>query len=84
MFDLGTTMKALAEERPVFHSEADFQHALAWALQRQYQAGSVRLDYKPFPEERFYLDMWIRVGDEACAFELKYPTRTWTNETLPP
>jgi hypothetical protein len=68
-------MKGLAEQRPIFHSEADFQHALAWAFQTLYPSASVRLEYKPFPEERFYLDMWIRVGDEACAFELKYPTR---------
>jgi hypothetical protein len=75
MFDPVTAMSVLAEERPIFHSEADFQHALAWALHRQYPSGSVRLEYKPFPGERFYLDMWVRVGDEACAFELKYPTR---------
>jgi hypothetical protein len=75
MFDLFATMKMLAEERPIFHSEADFQHALAWALHTQHQRGAVRLEFKPFPEERFYLDMWIRVGEEACAVELKYPTR---------
>jgi len=75
MFDPVAAMKGLAEERPVFHSEADFQHALAWALHSQHETGSVRLEFKPFPEERFYLDMWIRVGGEACAVELKYPTR---------
>lgn len=68
MFDLFTVMRVLAEERPVFH-------ALAWALHSQRQQGTVRLEFKPFPHERFYLDMWMREGNEACAVELKYPTR---------
>jgi hypothetical protein len=29
---LGEAMDALASKRPIFHSEADFQHALAWEL----------------------------------------------------
>ena len=34
--DVLGVLPVLAAERPVFHSEADFQHALAWALQRGY------------------------------------------------
>jgi hypothetical protein len=31
-FDLPHLMDALAAQRPIFHSEADFQHALAWEI----------------------------------------------------
>jgi predicted nuclease with RNAse H fold len=34
LVDLHEVMLSLARERPVFHSEADFQHALAWKLQQ--------------------------------------------------
>lgn len=73
--DLHAVMKALAAERPVFHSEADFQHALAWKLQQLLPDARVRLEYKPFPAERFYLDIWLRNGEELVCIELKYPTR---------
>jgi hypothetical protein len=32
--------------RPLFHSEADFQHALAWRLQEQHRQISIRLEYR--------------------------------------
>ena len=73
--DLHAVMNALSAERPVFHSEADFQHALAWKLQQLLPGAQVRLEYKPFPAERFSLDIWLRNGEELVCIELKYPTR---------
>lgn len=35
LFDVPALLGRLASERPVFHSEADFQHALAWALHQE-------------------------------------------------
>jgi len=32
--NLEKALELLAQHRPVFHSDADFQHALAWELQR--------------------------------------------------
>ena len=32
MLDIKGLLTALAESRKVFHSEADFQHALAWHI----------------------------------------------------
>ena len=32
MFDISDLLTGLAESRKVFHSEADFQHALAWQI----------------------------------------------------
>ena len=72
MLDINRLMDGLAAERPVFHSEADFQHALAWRIRKETER-DVRLEFKPFPEERMYLDLWL--PDIGVAVELKYRTR---------
>jgi hypothetical protein len=74
-FDVVRVLRALATERPVFHSEADFQHAVAWAVHEVYPDAALRLEYKPWPVERVYIDIWVRLGGEQVAIELKYPTR---------
>ena len=42
--EIGEILSALAEQRPVFHSEADFQHAFAWEIHQQLPMASVRLE----------------------------------------
>jgi|SRR5215813_7697740 len=37
-------LSALSKERPIFHSEADFQFAFAWKMREQNLAYSVRLE----------------------------------------
>lgn len=32
MFDVEAVLRDLALKRPIFHSEADFQHAVAWEV----------------------------------------------------
>jgi hypothetical protein len=59
----------------VFHSEADFQHALAWALRDAQVVRDVRLEYRPHGLERVYLDMWGHTAHGPLALELKYVTR---------
>lgn len=74
MLEITELMKSLAEDRPIFHSEADFQHALAWHIHKRKNC-KVRLEY-PFQEKgenRKYLDIWLP-GMEI-AIELKYGTR---------
>lgn len=79
MIDLHAAMKALAERRPVFHSEADFQHALAWKLQEQYPKARIRLEYRaPHQPQRGYVDIWIADVEEQVGIELKYKTRALT------
>lgn len=75
MIDLANVMQQLALTRPIFHSEADFQHALAWQLQTQCPDARIRLEYRPFPDERFYMDIWYETDDESMGIELKYPTK---------
>lgn len=79
--ELDKIMGALSEKRPVFHSEADFQHALAWEIQRAYPDSRIRLEYVA-PELRYHLDILVHAGGEAIPIELKYKTRrgVWTVE----
>lgn len=75
-FDLIQALAALAAQRPVFHSEADFQHALAWVLHERHPAAKVRLEYRPAKlSEKAYIDIWVQDGEAIYAIELKYKTR---------
>ena len=74
MIDVRDLLEGLASERPVFHSEAEFQHALAWRIHQTHPGAQIRPEYKPFPEERVYIDIWV-AGTERAAIELKYFTR---------
>ena len=75
MLDFDSLMGALAKKRPVFHSEADFQHALAWEMQLTNPNFGIRLEYRPpWMERKTYVDLWATEGDTAIAVELKYKT----------
>ena len=72
MLDIHGIMRGLAEKRPGFHSEADFQFALAWHIKESMLETEIRLEYEPFPESprRKRLDVWIQ--SLGIAIELKY------------
>lgn len=69
-------MTTLASQRKAYHSEADFQHALAWELHRQFPDSSVRLE-RPLRAngKLLHLDFLIQLQDRSIAIELKYKTR---------
>ena len=69
---LSDTMCRLAQVRPVFHAEADFQHALAWQIREDHPQAQVRLETRPLVNETMYLDMLIRVDSTRLAVECKY------------
>lgn len=75
MLDVNELMKDLARERPLFHSEADFQHALAWQIHEVDTDARVRLEWPvklPRRRTRMYLDLWLPGSNVAV--ELKYVT----------
>lgn len=75
MIDVDSLMTTLAKKRPAFHSEADFQHALAWEIHEAYPDAAIRLEYPVTIEgKRIHLDMWLTHGDQHYAVELKYGT----------
>jgi hypothetical protein len=69
-------MRLLASARPVFHSEADFQHELAWLIHSLYPTATIRLErpVKIAGAGRPKLDLWVVVDGVVEAIELKYQT----------
>lgn len=72
--NLAATMAALADLRPLFHSEADFQHAFAWQLHQQYPDARIRLETRARSGVR--LDVLAVIDGRRVAIELKYLLRT--------
>lgn len=67
------TMQALAAKRPIFHSEADFQHALAWEIQLAHETAAIRLEKRVSTAPRVIeLDLLIQLSDRRFGVELKY------------
>lgn len=72
------------DKRSVFHSEADFQHHMAWEIQAHLnQSAQLRLEY-PFPrlesEHIDYCDIMVREEESVTGIELKYKTVRWQGE----
>lgn len=67
-----SALEALSGTRPIFHSEADFQHALAWQLKEVDPSLRMRLE-RPYDTAlgRVNLDLLV-LGEERLAIELKY------------
>ncbi len=67
------------------HSEADFQHALAWLMHETIPGCEIRLEYPVSSNEQkaMHLDIWL--PRERIAIELKYCTRKlaleWNGES---
>ena len=74
--EIASLLTHLSDKRPIFHSEADFQHALAWEIQRYHPEANIRLEYRPIISgARMYVDVWVGFPDgRVFALELKYKT----------
>jgi len=64
-------LSALGKVRRVFHSEADFQHALAWTIREQNPDYPIRLEVPLRSSANSHLDILI-LSEKATALELKY------------
>ena len=73
MFDIHQVMTELSKTRPIFHSEADFQHALAWQIHEIIPDCRIRLEFNSPYQEGVYLDIWI--PNQQTVVELKYKTK---------
>ncbi|MFB0557301.1 MAG: hypothetical protein ACETVW_05545 [Dehalococcoidia bacterium] len=76
MIDPYAVTRTLSQHRPVFHSEADFQHAFAWQLHMDYPHLKIRLEYPFYREDDTtdHIDIVAFDDNETIAFELKYKT----------
>jgi hypothetical protein len=76
MIDVHAALAALAAHHPIFHSEADFQHAFAWSLHVSHPDAAVRLERPvPTPLKVMHVDLVATRGNDVVACELKYKTR---------
>lgn len=76
MIEVTRLLKSLALDRPVFHSEADFQHALAWHIHEVDRDARIRLEWPVEWQDsgkRIYVDIYL--PNRQVAVELKYRTR---------
>ena len=74
MIDINDLLTGLAKCRKVFHSEADFQHALAWQIHQCNPGSQIRLEFPISVDHRkMHVDIWL--PEEKVAIELKYPTQ---------
>lgn len=74
---VGTVMDTLAAQRPVFHSEADFQFAFAQAVASLDPTMRIRLEVRQPGERGEYVDLGC-TGDARSLIEFKYATARWT------
>ena len=76
MIDIDETLKELSGERPIFHSEADFQHALAWKIHEKNLGLNVRLERRiELNEREIYVDIYIFNELSTYLIEVKYKTK---------
>lgn len=78
IFNLRSILASLATKRPVFHSEADFQFALAWEIQSQFPEAKIRLEIPMPTEQKEYLDILVKIGNRPILIELKCKTKGLT------
>ncbi len=72
---MNDVLAQLASERPIFYSEADLQHALAWELHAQNPTADIRLEYPAnLNGNTAHIDILVRNGRSVTAIELKYKT----------
>jgi hypothetical protein len=71
--ELDNVLRSLGDRRQVFHSEADFQHALAWEIQKAWPEARIRLEV-PLAglKGRGALDIVVTRGGRRIALEVKY------------
>lgn len=68
--DLHASLASLARTRSVFHSEADFQHSLAWQIHLADPNTQLRLETRSARNIR--LDILVTAAGQRTAIELKY------------
>jgi hypothetical protein len=72
--NITTVLESLKKQRELFHSEADFQFALAWEIQKKYPTATIRLESPINKEPKEYIDILIRHNGFSYPIELKYKT----------
>ena len=76
--NLPEILRSLGENRPIFHSEADFQFALCQQIEATHRDAKIRLEKCMQVDGRKYeLDIFVVRGNTKYAIELKYKTKSF-------
>lgn len=73
--DINEIISLLANDRKVFHSEADFQFSIAWKIKDIYPDANVRLEYINNDIKDMHIDILVILEDYVIPIELKYVTK---------
>lgn len=74
VFEVHDFMTGLSRSRPIFHSEADFQHSIESLIQETMPEYPVHLMYQlPHEERSMYLDIWLPA--DGIAIQLRHATQ---------
>ena len=76
LIELRDLLAGLARKRPLFHSEADFQHAFAWEVHLRYPDAKVRLEQQTHAGVQ--LDSRFEIAGHRTGVELSYMVRRLT------
>lgn len=69
-------MDKLSNERKLFHSEADFQLALAWIIKENYPDYEIFLEWRDKIGNKYrYFDIVLEKDEKIIPIELKYKTK---------
>lgn len=74
-FPIAELINLLSNERPIFHSEADFQHAIAFLIKQKLPESEIRLEYPLSRPANKSLDILVFISGLRVAIETKYITR---------
>lgn len=72
--DINLILKSLSSKHPIYHSEADFQFALAWEIKLLYPNSNVRLEVSPKESPNMHIDILVTLDGMVFPIELKYKT----------
>ena len=80
---LHNIMGALAKERPQFCSEADFQFALGWKIQKEFSRAEIRFECPAsLPDDpKARIDIIVNLGGALVPIELKWKLKSHGAET---
>lgn len=82
-FDIKRIMEKLSSERKVFHSEADFQFALAWKIKENYPDYKIFLEWPvSIKDKPRYIDIVLEKDGKIIPIELKYKTKKLNYNTF--
>lgn len=76
--DIKQILKTLSSKYYIFHSEADFQFALAWEIKLHYPDALVRLEVSPKENPNMHIDILVTFNNNVYPIELKYKTANYS------